>query len=79
MIRSFGELVRLRREDLGLTTEELAQRAGVPENIIIAIESGRFLPPSFFLPVLIRALGGDETGELRSAYQSEAMRCFSFG
>ena len=79
MVRGFGELIRMKREALGLTTAELAERAGVPESIIVAIENGSFLPPSFFLPVLINALGGDETGEIRAAYQSEAMRCFSFG
>ena len=78
-MKSFAELVRQKRERLGLSTQEFAQRVGVPEEIVLAIESGSFLPPSFFLPVIIRSLGGDETGELREAYHSEAMTCFGFG
>ncbi|WP_068549400.1 helix-turn-helix domain-containing protein [Thermosulfidibacter takaii] len=78
-MKSFGELIKEKREKLGLTTEQLAERCGVPEEIIVAIENRAFLPPSFFLPALLRGLGGDETGELRQAYQAEAMRCFSFG
>ena len=78
-MKGFGELVKEKRQQLGLSTEELAKRCGVPEEIIAAIENGAFLPPSFFLPALIKGLGGDETGELRQAYQAEALRCFSFG
>ncbi len=77
-MKSFGELVVEKRLSLGLSREELASRLGVPEDVVEAIETGRFFPPSFFLPAILRVLG-DEDGSLRAAYQNEAVRCFGFG
>jgi len=77
-LKGFAEVVKEKRQKLGLTTSELARNLGVPEEIVLAIEKGAFLPPSFFLPVLVKVLKDDD-GQLRKAYQNEAMRCFSFG
>ena len=38
--REIGYIVRARRRDMGITQKELAQRAGVSERLIIALELG---------------------------------------
>jgi len=45
-IASFGELVRTRRGDLGLTQREVAERCGVSRNYIVMIERQGTPPPS---------------------------------
>ncbi len=49
-------LIKLRLE-LGLTQEELARKAGVPQSVIARLESGRHLPSLRSLEKLARRLG----------------------
>jgi transcriptional regulator with XRE-family HTH domain len=55
--RLFGERVRLRREELGLTRRQLANEVGVHETAIGLVERGRNAVPAYRLFLLCRALG----------------------
>jgi transcriptional regulator with XRE-family HTH domain len=41
MVHQLGELLRRRREDLGLSKREVAERAGVNHSAIARVEAGR--------------------------------------
>lgn len=62
----FAEFVRRRREDLGMTMVEMSERAGIPQNYISQIESGRILFPRRYLPNFARALAVSELDLLRA-------------
>ena len=59
----FGREIRRRRESLGLTLEQLAERAGLTPNYIGAIELGKRDPSLSTILGLARGLGA-EPGEL---------------
>ncbi len=54
-----GEEVRRRREDLGLTGAQLAERSGMAPSAISQIETGRRIPSSTSVIKLAAALGID--------------------
>jgi HTH-type transcriptional regulator/antitoxin HipB len=49
-----GEAVRHRREELGITQAELAQRAGLKQSAVVRFESGGTMPT---IPMLERLAG----------------------
>jgi len=49
--------VREKREALGLTQQELADRVGISRQSIISIEKGRYVPSVHSSLLLARALG----------------------
>lgn len=55
--RLFGERVRLRREELGLSRKQLAEEVGVTETAIGLVERGRNGVPVYRLFLLCRSLG----------------------
>ncbi|MDR0198242.1 MAG: helix-turn-helix domain-containing protein, partial [Methanomassiliicoccaceae archaeon] len=52
-----GKRVRMYREKLGLTAEELSTNSGLSLNLIQDIESGKTYPPISSIIKLSRALG----------------------
>jgi DNA-binding XRE family transcriptional regulator len=57
LARRVGRLARTRRLALGLTQEEVAARAGVPQPNVARVEAGRHLPTVATLARLAVALG----------------------
>lgn len=55
-MKTYGEFVRVRRSILGLSQRGLADRAGVKQPLIAAIESGRRRPSESVRAALDRAL-----------------------
>jgi transcriptional regulator with XRE-family HTH domain len=60
-----GAAVTQARSKAGLTQAELAQRAGLDESIVSALEQGQYKPTSNELSQLAQALGVDELDLLR--------------
>ena len=56
LARSFGARVRSVRHDLGLTQEELAERAGITANNLQLIENGSSNPTLASISALARSL-----------------------
>ncbi len=52
----FAESLRAKRESLGLSAEELANRIHVSRSYITLIETGKRLPGKTLLPKIARAL-----------------------
>ncbi len=52
----FAENLRSKRENLGLTTEELANRVHVSRSYITLLETSKRLPGKALLPKIARAL-----------------------
>lgn len=52
----FAESLRAKRESLGLTAEELANRVHVSRSYITLLENGKRLPGKTLLPKIARAL-----------------------
>lgn len=52
----FSENLRKRREELGLSTEELANRVHISRSYITLLESGKRIPGKTLLPKIARAL-----------------------
>lgn len=52
----FAENIRAKRESLGLTAEELANRVHVSRSYITLLENGKRLPGKTLLPKIARAL-----------------------
>ena len=52
----FAENLRAKRESLGLTAEELANRVHVSRSYITLLENGKRLPGKTLLPKIARAL-----------------------
>lgn len=52
----FAENLRAKRENLGLTTEELANRVHVSRSYITLLENGKRSPGKTILPKIARAL-----------------------
>ncbi|MFF5109161.1 helix-turn-helix domain-containing protein [Streptosporangium sp. NPDC000509] len=63
-----GEAVRLRREQLGLTQSELAERAGLKQPAVARFETGGTMPTIPMLERLAEAL------ELRLSVQFQPLR-----
>lgn len=63
-----GEAVRLRREELGLTQAELAERSGLKQPAVARFEAGGTMPTIPMLERLAEALG------LRLSVQFQPMR-----
>ncbi|GAA0995196.1 hypothetical protein GCM10009555_088920 [Acrocarpospora macrocephala] len=63
-----GEAVRLRREELGLTQTELAERAGLKQPAVARFEAGGTMPTIPMLERLAEAL------ELRLSVQLHPLR-----
>jgi HTH-type transcriptional regulator / antitoxin HipB len=57
LARRVAELARDRREALGLTQEQVAERAGLPQSSVSRVETGRHLPSVSTLARLAVALG----------------------
>lgn len=55
--KTFGEEVKLRRKELGLTAEELAKRAGIVRTYVSRIERHNFLPSPKVFGKLMKVLG----------------------
>lgn len=53
---SFAENLRQKREELGLTAEELANRIHVSRSYITLLENGNRIPGKTLLPRIARAL-----------------------
>jgi transcriptional regulator with XRE-family HTH domain len=68
---SLNQTLRSRRKELGLTQEELGQRAGLAAKHVSRIENGTHEPKVSTLFALVSALGLElavgETGEVASA------------
>ncbi|GAA0926001.1 helix-turn-helix transcriptional regulator [Nonomuraea longicatena] len=52
-----GEAVRVRREGLGLTQAEVAERTGLKQSAVARFEAGGTMPPIPMLERLAEALG----------------------
>ena len=61
---SLGDQVRLRRLEVGLTQEQLANSAGVTLSTVRNIERGR-TERSYLLPQVLRVLGMEDDSEER--------------
>ncbi len=66
--RNLGELLKARREGLGLTQRSLAQKLGVEASHVAFIESGRRLPSLKLVARLADALGLDRQEVLLLAH-----------
>lgn len=53
----FGNAIRCRRAEVGISQEELAQRAGITRTYVGEIETGRRNPALLNIEKLARALG----------------------
>jgi transcriptional regulator with XRE-family HTH domain len=60
-----GAAIAQARSKAGLTQAELAQRAGLDESVLSALEQGQYKPASDELSRLAQALGVDELDLLR--------------
>jgi len=60
-----GAAIAEARSKAGLTQAELAQRAGLEESVVSALEQGQYKPTSNELSQLAQALGVDELDLLR--------------
>lgn len=60
-----GAAIAGARSKAGLTQAELAQRAGLDETVLIALEQGQYKPAPDELSRVARALGVDELDLLR--------------
>lgn len=73
---TFGEFVRLRRALLGLSQRDLADRAGVKQPLIAAIETGRREPSESARTALTTALAMRPSAAL-AARRDEVRECFA--
>ncbi|MEZ5152525.1 helix-turn-helix domain-containing protein [Rhodococcus zopfii] len=73
---TFGEFVRLRRALLGLSQRALADRAGVKQPLIAAIETGRREPSESARSALTTALAMRPSVAL-AARRDEVRECFA--
>ena len=64
---AFGELVRIKREDLGITQDGLADQLHVERSYVTKIENGERVPGEELLAEIDRAVGG--RGELIKLYR----------
>lgn len=70
---TFGEFVRMRRQMLELTLEQVASRIGSHKGYISGIETGKVNPPSTkLLPKLAEVLETDRTSLTLMAYAEKA-------
>ncbi len=74
----FANTLKTKRESLGLSMDELAKRLGIPTEIVEAMESGKFIPPFYFVSVLMKTLE-DKEGTLLEAHRTDAQNSFCFG
>jgi len=58
-LRTLGERIRIARKRRGLTLRELAERAGVAPNTLLALERGRPSPSIGLLATVLWLLGLD--------------------
>ena len=56
LAQKIGEKIREKREERGLSQEELAHRAGLYRTYVGHIEVGRYMPSAYTLYKLIKAL-----------------------
>lgn len=63
LLRALGARVRHRREELGLSRQELADRAGIHLNYVGGIERGERNVATVNLARLAQALGYQDLGE----------------
>lgn len=73
-----GELVRERREQLGLSQEALAERIGTTRAYVSQIESGTKRWPRSYIPALARELGLSD-GDLRRLSPQRSRRSRGLG
>lgn len=66
----FGEYVKQRRESLGLTMRELAERVKISPAYLCDIEKGHRKPPDKFLATFAEALYLVDSEELNAFYDS---------
>ena len=74
----FASTLKSKRESLGLSSDELAERLGISSEIVHAMEDGKFLPPFYFVSLLVKVLE-DKEGALLDAYKADAKNSFCFG
>jgi len=65
--KAFGELVRIKREDLGMTQDDLADRLHVERSYVTKIENGERVPGEELVAEIDRVVGG--RGELIKLYR----------
>jgi len=72
-LSQFGELVRTRRKERGLTMEMLAAKIGSHKGYVSGIESGKVNPPSVkVIKKYAKALGEDVRHLVRLAWVDKA-------
>ena len=71
--RTFGNMLRKRRTQMGISQEELANRAGLDRTYISLIERGHRTPSIYTLLAIYHQLdvsAADQIRELESLYRS---------
>lgn len=56
ILMTFGQKVKNRRKELGMTQEELAERTQLRQNYISRVECNKFEPTATVIVVLAKAL-----------------------
>jgi transcriptional regulator with XRE-family HTH domain len=59
MVQSIGQLLRARREELGLSRREVAKRAGTTHSVVARVEAGSHRMAFDALLRVTRVLGGE--------------------
>ncbi|MGE3806193.1 MAG: helix-turn-helix domain-containing protein [Gemmataceae bacterium] len=72
--KKFGAVLRRRREEAGLSQEELAEKAGLHRNYVGLLERGQRMPTILAVQQLAEALGTTLTGFLAEVESEKSGR-----